>query len=72
MEPAEFRVILGHIVDPTGVPKRLELHGMKFERGRIWKARDSAVGVGGPVAAGEVGVDVERPIAVVFDQLFDK
>ena len=30
MKPAEFRIILGDVVDPATVPERLKLHGVEF------------------------------------------
>ena len=65
-EPAKFLVTLRDVVDPPAVPKRLELHRVKFE------VRGIGVAALTPRALGDVGVHVQRFVDVVLHQLFNE
>ena len=66
IQPTQFFIALGDVVNPSTVPERLELHRVKF--------KSCCVGITSlcPRALGDVRVDVEGLVEVVIDQLFNE
>ena len=66
VEPAQFFIALRDVVNPTAVPERLELHRVKFQSGGVW------ITALAPRTLGDIGVDVERLVEVVINELLNE
>ena len=66
IKPAKFRIFLSHIVNPTTVPKRLELHGMQFQ------FRSIRISTFRPRSFCDICMDIKCFVAVIVNQLFNK
>ena len=66
VKPTQFLITLRDVVNPAAVPERLELHGVKFQ------CRGVGIAAFTPRTLGNVGVNIQRFVEVVINELFNK